>query len=142
MRSDRRLPALFVALTIASAVGCADFRRGAPGEPEPETIVDIATDGGAAGGASFAAGVHQLLVGGCLSCHSDTGAASDTSWVLSGDADADYVETIPLIDESDPDGSRLVTKALGSGHQGGAVFRRGSTEHTSLLNWIHQGALP
>ncbi|RKH46996.1 hypothetical protein D7X55_29950 [Corallococcus sp. AB049A] len=140
MSSDTRTALLATLLTLA--LGCADFERGpvsADAGPPP-------TDGGGGGDAgsavSFASDVHPLLTSGCQSCHRGGGAAGNTSFLLTGDADADYAAVISLTDTSNPSASRLLRKTSGAGHGGGAIYGEGSPEYQTLLAWISAGAQP
>jgi len=144
MSSSPRLPgatALLAAL-VCLGTGCADFSRGAPspdaGAPPP------GPGGGADGGAnvSFASEVQPLLVSGCQGCHRAGGAAGDTSLVLSGEVEADYLQATSSIDASNPPASRLLRKAAGAGHGGGAIYPDGTPEYQTLLAWISNGAQP
>ncbi len=132
-------------LCLVGALGlaaCADFQRGAPpaaGEPEPAA----GDDGGPGPGATvFAGAVHDTLLQGCQSCHAAGQAASNTAWLLTGDVEADYLATLPFIDESAPLQSRLLAKASGRGHAGGGVFPADSAELDLLIQWIVDGAMP
>jgi hypothetical protein len=136
--------ALALAFTAALLLGaCADFVRGDP-LPDGGTSARGASDGGGSDGSavSFAADVQPLLASGCASCHTASGAAGSTAFVLSGDAAADFTEASSFIDLSNPTQSRLVRKAAGLGHGGGAIYAEGSPEHQTLAAWISGGALP
>ena len=148
MSSERTRTRGLVLLAFAglSALGCADFSRGAPPISEPDAA---APDGGAdviaggdATGLSFAADVHGLLVDGCQRCHAAGGQAGDTDFVLSGDATADRAATVEFVDLDQPAASRLLSKGSGTGHGGGAVYAVGTPEYQTILEWISQGAMP
>lgn len=152
MRSDlcslstpRAAGALLVGAALLGllASACADVRRGVPAPDPWEPPPDVpGIDGGTGEGVSFAAAVLPILVDRCQSCHMPGGAAGQTSFLVTGNADTDYEETIPLIDESAPAESRLLSKASGIGHGGGAIFRAGTAEYDTILSWILNGALP
>jgi len=78
----------------------------------------------------------------CQSCHAAGEEAGDTQLLFEGTAAADYPTVITFVDTSAPAGSRLLSKASGSGHQGGAVYATGSPEYETILQWIQQGAQP
>lgn len=130
-------------LALLLAQGCADFHRGAPtadaGTP-PSGDGGGGTDGG--GAPSFVTAAHPLLLSGCQSCHRAGGAAGNTGFVLTGDADADFQVANALTDTASPSGSRLLRKAAGAGHGGGAIYADGTPEYQTLLSWIAGGALP
>jgi hypothetical protein len=94
------------------------------------------------GGVSFAATVHPLLMQSCSSCHEAGGNADDTLLVLTGMAADDLTRVLAFVNTADPASSRLLSKASGRGHEGGAVFAAGSIEHQTVLDWIQAGALP
>jgi mono/diheme cytochrome c family protein len=132
MSSDRRW---VLALLVLSA--CADLERGpAPPLPEAGAEAGAATDGGAT---SFAT-VRPLLEQGCQRCHAPGQMAGNTSLLFTGDAAAEYAAVHALIDLTSPARSRLLVKATGQGHGGGAIFRAGSPEYAAVLAWIQSGA--
>lgn len=133
---------LFYALSSSFALGCADFSRGNPSgnDTGPPPVND--RDGGSTEALSFASDVHALLVSRCQGCHGAGGSASTTAFVLSGEVSDDYAVSISFVSESAPAESRLVSKAAGTGHAGGALFPSGSDEQDLLVQWIAQGALP
>jgi 8-oxo-dGTP pyrophosphatase MutT (NUDIX family) len=61
---------------------------------------------------------------------------------VTGEVATDYAAAVALVDESNPAQSRLLRKAAGLGHGGGAIFPAGSPEYLTLLTWITDGALP
>lgn len=125
--------------------GCADFSRGEPlgssgaGGGLPDGMGN-GSDAGAS--SSYAADVQPLLLDGCESCHSPTGAASGTGFVLTGSVPDDYLSTLDFVDVNTPDASRLVFKMAGRSHGGGAVFTSASPEYAQVLRWIGEGAAP
>lgn len=144
MSSDSRIQSLaaVLAAVFPLVLGCADFQRGPV--PADAGVPPLDGGGGGDGGAtvSFASDVHPLLTTGCQGCHRSGGAAGDTTFVLTGDADADYAEASSLTDASNPSASRLLRKASGAGHGGGAIYGEGTPEYQALLAWIAGGAQP
>ncbi|AKF85301.1 hypothetical protein MFUL124B02_11130 [Myxococcus fulvus 124B02] len=61
---------------------------------------------------------------------------------MTGDADADFQASNALTDTAAPASSRLLRKAAGAGHGGGAIYADGTPEYQTLLAWISGGALP
>jgi hypothetical protein len=130
-------------LVVLLLVGCADLERG----PRP-LVPDAGPDAAQAevgppvdGGVTFAS-VYPLLDSGCKHCHMTGGMAADTMFLLTGDAMTDYAVVRALVDPANPASSRLLAKASGQGHQGGAIYRTSSTEYAALLAWIQGGATP
>jgi hypothetical protein len=153
MNSERARIAVALACALAAAA-CADLERGSS-LPEagmaPAPLVDAATPGPSAdvGGSdagppapSFARDVHPLLLDLCARCHSEAGQASRTGLVLVKDAARDLAQVTKLIDRDNPAASRLLGKATGTGHEGGAVLMVGTPEYRTILAWITQGSLP
>ena len=136
-KRDRRWA--LVPLLVASALGCADFSRGAsPPQMNP------ADGGGTADGqsaVSFATGVYPLLSI-CMDCHVPGGAAAVTSLLFTENATTDYATVLQFVDTTAPAGSRLLSKVSGNGHGGGSIYAAGSSEYETLLAWIQQGARP
>jgi hypothetical protein len=147
MSSERwsRRPALTVLGALVFGAACADFSRGqalgsnGSGAGVPDAAAN--TSGGGSS-ASYAADIHPLLVDGCAACHSPTGAASSTTFVLTDNAPDDYLSTLEFVDVGAPDVSRLVVKMEGRGHSGGAIYTRVSPEYAQVLRWIGEGAAP
>jgi len=141
MSSERGLATLVLLGVLWPSAGCADFSRGKPlaaGNP------DSPDASGAAGGAgsSYAADIHPLLLGSCGSCHAPTGAASGSQLVFSGSAPDDYVSVLNLVAVDAPETSRLLVKAQGRGHGGGAIYTSTSSQYAAVLRWIGEGAPP
>jgi hypothetical protein len=134
------LPIVVVAL--GSCVACADFSRGDPSASGGAAPGPMGDGSDAGSGASYAAGVHAILLDGCASCHSPTGAASGTALVLTGSAPDDYLSTLDFVDVGAPGASRLVVKMEGRGHAGGAIYTGASPEHAQVVRWIGEGAAP
>jgi hypothetical protein len=128
------------AALLALASGCADFERGAP-SPDAGAATEDAGQGGTAA-ISFAETVHPLLIAGCQSCHRSGGAAGSSGYLMTGEVAADLAASSALIEVSDPPLSRLLRKAAGLGHGGGAIQREGTAEYETLLAWISGGARP
>lgn len=123
---------------FALAVGCADFSRG----PEPVAVDGGADDGGAPNtdaAVSFA-DVHAILVDSCQRCHSAGGEAGDTTFLLTGDATADFTTVSGFVSVDAPASSRLLAKMSGNGHGGGTVHAAGTPEYQTVLRWIQEGA--
>ena len=74
--------------------------------------------------------------------HVAGGQAGGTSLLLTADPGASYPAVVRLVDTTSPAGSRLLSKASGNGHGGGAVFLPGSSQYQTILTWIQQGAPP
>jgi hypothetical protein len=123
-------------------LGCADFQRGEPSADAGVTPRDGGGGGDGGDSISFASAVHPLLISGCQSCHRSGGEAGDTGFVMTGDAEADYLEASSLIEASNPPASRLLRKGAGAGHGGGAIYGDGTPEYQTLLAWIAGGARP
>ncbi|MCP3097958.1 hypothetical protein LZ198_03605 [Myxococcus sp. K15C18031901] len=139
-----RLRPLVALLPLLFIQGCADFHRG---DPTADAGTPSGGDGGGAGDGggdapSFATDAHPLLLSGCQSCHRAGGAAGNTGFVLTGDADGDFQAASALTDTAAPAGSRLLRKASGAGHGGGAIYADGTPEYQTLLAWIAGGAQP
>ncbi|MEO8178174.1 MAG: hypothetical protein ABI895_05000 [Deltaproteobacteria bacterium] len=88
----------------------------------------------------FAGAVHQALLGGCRSCHSQSGVAGRGKYVLDGTLEADYTATRGQVNVAQPESSALLRRASGVGHPGGAIFAPGSPEQQRLSSWIRDGA--
>jgi hypothetical protein len=139
MSSDRGARALsLLAAMVISAAACADIERG-PAPPFPDAGPDVAA--AEAGGVSFAT-VRPLVDDGCGHCHAPGGMAGNTTYLLTGDAAAEYAAVRALVDPGAPAQSRLLAKASGQGHGGGTIYRAGSPEYAALLAWIQSGAGP
>jgi hypothetical protein len=135
-------------LTLALGAGCADFGRG---EPRPDTAAVASTDAAAAdssgitdtaSGPTFARDVHHLMVDGCVSCHRSGGAAASSAFLLVDDAGKDRLQVLAQVNPDKPAASRLLAKAAGLGHGGGAIYPTGSAEYRTILEWIMQGSVP
>jgi hypothetical protein len=147
MSSERGNGQTVVATLIAVLCGaaCADLSRG--GALGPNGSGGDASDAaaGATGGSagmSYGVDIHPLLLDGCGECHSPTGAASSTGFVLTGDVSDDYPPTLELVEVGAPEQSRLVVKMEGRGHTGGAIYTRAAPERAQVLRWIGEGAVP
>lgn len=142
-RAALRRLSLLCSLVLAAGA-CADFERG---EPSPDAGVTTPDAGGGGEGdagssLSHASDVQPLLIDGCQSCHRTGGSAGDTGFVLEGDAEQDFLLATSLVDVGNPPASRLLRKAAGQGHGGGAIYGQGTPEYQTLLTWISQGAAP
>lgn len=121
---------------LALALGCGDFERG---DPVPTVETPTPTSNG--GTATFTADVHPILMEYCQPCHNPSGDASGTDYHLTGDPDIDYDTVLNFVVPGNPNGSRLLTKARGVGHQGGELLPTDTTEYQTLYTWIEDGAL-
>jgi len=129
-------------VVVLAVIGCADVERG-PRPPEPDAAPDAAAmEAGAVDAGVPFASVFPLIDGGCKRCHMPGGMATDTKFLLTGQAATDYAAVRALVDPASPAGSRLLAKASGQGHQGGVIYRTSSTEYAALLAWIQAGAAP
>jgi hypothetical protein len=139
--------------TVVSA--CGDIERGKPTPPKKTETADTGgdqpgnddqtpggvtepTDGGTAGGSSFATDVEPILVADCQSCH---GATNGTALKISGDAATD-LPGVKALAAGGAD-STLVKKATKAvSHGGGAVLANPSADLDTILQWIADGMLP
>jgi len=88
----------------------------------------------------FAGAVHQALLAGCRSCHSQSGVAGRGKYVLDGTLEADYTATRAQVNVAQPESSALLRRASGVEHPGGAIFAAGSPDQQRLSRWIRDGA--
>jgi hypothetical protein len=133
--SSERWP---VALLLALLASCADLERG-PAPVPPDAGPDVLPGDGA--GVTFAS-VRPLLDEGCRRCHAAGQMAGNTAFLLDGDPAAEYRAVRAFLDPGSPARSRLLAKASGQGHGGGAIYRPASAEYAALLAWIASGANP
>jgi hypothetical protein len=143
MSSERRCPfwcSAIVALLAGTAAlaACADLSRG---DPSPATAPDAGATGDGAPTLSFATDVLPVL-GPCATCHVSGGQAGDTALLFTSDPATSYTAVVRLVDTTSPGGSRLLSKASGNGHGGGAIYLPGSPQYQTILTWIQQGAPP
>lgn len=141
-----------VAAVALALTACADFRRGQPadempvpaagGAPGPDAAPASAVDAGGVFAPSFAATVDPPLREACGRCHTPSGQASGTAFVLGATAADDYAAASRLVDATAPASSRLLAKARGDGHGGGAIWPVSSYEYQLVTQWITQGARP
>ncbi len=144
---------LWASLGLALVFGCADFSRGEfPPVPDAAVLPDMGTsendavgaetpDGPSVSSISFAA-VHPLLVSACRDCHRSGGQAANTTLLLTGSESVDLATTLPYVNRNDAANSRLLTKATGRNHGGGATWAPGSSQAVTVQTWIQQGAQP
>lgn len=89
---------------------------------------------------TYAGDVRPVLMARCTVCHSDAANAGFIAYPLSvglTDATADYNETRMRVNLVTPDASSLLRKAVGlDGHGGGASIAQGSSDYTTLQQWI------
>jgi hypothetical protein len=144
MSSDRAQRVLVVLLFA----GCADLDRGAPVDATAPADAGSGDSSGvdaadaSALAPSFARTVHPLLVDLCGRCHSDSGQASNSTLLLTNTAERDRAVVQRFINQENPAGSRLLVKAAGSGHGGGAIIATGTPEYRTIVDWITQGSAP
>lgn len=137
-----------MALALATVAACADLERGAPGaDGAPALAPDGAVPDGASAmdapaALSFARDVHRLVVDGCARCHSNTGEASRSTFILVDDAAKDRLAVLTFINPDNPAASRFLSKGAGNGHGGGAIYAVSSPEYRTILDWILQGSSP
>jgi hypothetical protein len=136
MTSERAL----LLVLLGAAVGCADFSRG-PASPAVDASApsEAGTDGAVV---SFGADIHAFLISGCQHCHSAGQQAGDTSYLLTGDATADYAAATQFVDVASPTQSRLLAKMSGNGHDGGTIYAATTPQYETILSWIRGGARP
>ncbi len=90
---------------------------------------------------AFAPASHDVLLARCQSCHKQGLPAAQGGFALTGDAGLDHATAQRFVDTSSPAQSRLLTKAIGQQHGGGATLRTDSAGYRELLAWIEDGAL-
>jgi hypothetical protein len=130
MRSKFFLALVATGLVLAST-DCADFHRGhAP------------LDGGQGGDGSqiadlaFEKLVYPILELDCADCHSASGEASNSNYVLTGNAQLDRPMVVALVTPGNPANSRLLTQATSNSHNGGVRFATASVEYQTIASWI------
>lgn len=122
---------------FALAVGCADFSRG----PAPVAVDGGTDDDAPSTDAAVAfADVEAILIDSCQRCHATGGEAGDTTFLLTGDAAADFATAGRFVAVDAPASSRLLAKMSGNGHGGGTVHAAGTPEYQTVLRWIQEGA--
>ena len=122
---------------FALAVGCADFSRG----PAPVAVDGGPDDGAPSTDAAVAfADVEAILIDSCQRCHATGGEAGDTTFLLTGEAAADFATAGRFVAVDAPASSRLLAKMSGNGHGGGTVHAAGTPEYQTVLRWIQEGA--
>ena len=114
----------------------------APDATTSDAALDAAGGGDAASTPSYALDVHPLLVADCASCHSASGAASNSGLLLVDDPAVDYPAVLGFVTVEDPSASPLLTETAGQDHDGGERFATSSSEYQTLLDWIEGGAPP
>jgi hypothetical protein len=146
LSSERRLGSC-LGLGALLLLGCADLERGERASDAAAAAPADAGDAGAAAGdggagSSFAREVHAMLIDGCRRCHTPGGMAASSGLLLAGDAARDRETVLAFVNREQPAQSRLLSKASGVGHGGGAVYAPGTPEYQTILRWITEGALP
>jgi hypothetical protein len=141
MSSERWL----VAMSVLGALGsgaCADFSRGGPLAAGGRSEGSASNGSDAGSTLTYSADIQPLLLDACATCHSQSGAASDTEFQLSGAVLDDYASTLALVAVGSPETSRLLVKMSGRGHGGGATYPSTSPEYAIILLWVCEGAAP
>ena len=88
---------------------------------------------------SFATSVEPILQSKCASCHATFGG----SLRITGTASTDYTSVQPYVNTGSPSQSLVVRKPTGQeSHGGGTVFQTDSSEYSTILQWITDGANP
>ena len=120
------------AAVVLACAGCADFHRG----PAPRDGGDQA-DGSQAADLAFQKLVYPILESECSDCHSASGQASNTYFVLTGNARQDQATVAALVTPGKPTESMLLIEATGgAGHSGGQRFAADSSEYLTIAEWI------
>ena len=122
---------LLFASAVAALVstGCADFHRG----PAPR---DGSADGFEVVDVTFEGSVYPILDFECVECHSASGQASSTNFVLTGNARLDRAMVVALVTPGNPSESRLLVQATSDSHGGGQRFATDSSEYQTISAWI------
>jgi hypothetical protein len=139
MRSSRLLHALPAALAMVglawAVASCADFHRG----PAPAPV-DGGGDTNATGAVSdlmFEAQVYPILLMRCAGCHAEWQEAGLSKLLFTGNARQDRAMVLALVTPGQPDQSQLLLDASGgNSHIGGVRLEVGSTEYTTVADWI------
>lgn len=133
---------------------CADLSRGeTPNDPDAALTSDAQLSGDAImlndatqvepnPSMLVFADVQPLIGAGCRECHRAGGQAANTTLLLTGDASSDLAAVLPYVNRNDNANSRLLTKAAGRNHGGGAIWPSASMQAATVLMWIQQGARP
>ncbi len=130
----RHLGSLFLLLMLAAPlVGCGTdnpFSRGPEVLTDDDTVIPPT-----AGTVSFSNDVEPLLSA-CISCH----RGGTGGWTYTGGDNA-FAEATAIVSPQDPENSLLLVKGSGgSGHGGGTLFGRNSSQYQAILLWIEAGA--
>ena len=90
---------------------------------------------------SYATDVAPLISVSCQTCHTNAGLVGNAMLLTDATAANDYATVLARVNTGDPAASLLLLKASNqSTHVGGAVWAVGSSQHTTVLNWIQGGA--
>lgn len=90
---------------------------------------------------SYATDVAPLISVSCQTCHTNAGLVGAAMLLTDATAANDYATVLARVNTGDPANSQLLLKASNqSTHVGGAVWAVGSSQHTTVLNWIQGGA--
>lgn len=105
-------------------------------------MLDAGASDAGGGGPSFAADVHPILLRRCGMCHRMGGAGFASAYVLTDDPGTDHATVLDFLDGDDAEVSRLLVKARGEMHGGGAAMPRTSQDYATVRAWIAAGAVP
>lgn len=77
----------------------------------------------------------------CIVCHSDSSIAKDTAWVILENNQDDYLatnlsRTLAYMDANENNAQKLLDKAQGVNHGGGAVIQEGTTASDHWIDFI------
>ena len=138
MTSSARCARWLIAALVG--VGCAPFERG-------ERRVAPNADGGLpdAGAAdiSFEVDVLPVLLDRCGICHREGGSGTASKkYVLTEEPEVDHATVLALVDLEAPGASRLLEKARGEEHVGGAALPEDAADYALVRDWIAAGAPP
>lgn len=88
---------------------------------------------------SYSQQVFSIIDGHCRSCHL-SGAGGFT---LTGVVATDYAAIFAMVNTNDPASSPILRAGINEGgqHGGGQLFTINSSEYTTILSWVSQGAL-
>ena len=116
---------------VFAAAGCADFHRG----PAPHDGGDQA-DGSQIADLAFEKLVYPILERNCSDCHSASGQAANTYFVLTGNARFDRTMVVALVTPGKSADSMLLIQATSQSHGGGQRFASDSPEYLTISDWI------
>ena len=123
---------------VTSATASTDSTQTpTPATPVTSTPVTSTPVTSQASGLSFTTDVMPLLEADCKRCHGNSGNFSITT------ASGTYsnISSFGGVNTSTPTSSKILTKSIGIGHGGGALWSTNSSSYITLKDWITQGAL-